>query len=106
MHHRPLAELPVIAPAAEPDALYSDAAEAVAELKRRYAAVTAFLRANFAEVMAGAAPEGRYRAFYPSVEVSIGSFAKVDSRLSFGHVTEPGRYVTSITRPSRDACWR
>ena len=98
-HSHPLAELPVIAPAPEPPRLYSDAAEAVAELRRRYDAATGFLRARFAEVMAGATPEGRYRAYYPLVSVSTGSFAKVDSRLSFGHVTEPGTYSTTITRP-------
>ena len=51
----------------------------------------AFLRRHFAAVMAGEAPAGRYRAFYPQVSLTTASFAKVDSRLSFGHVTEPGR---------------
>ena len=31
--------------------------------------------------------------------MTTSSFAKVDSRLSFGHVTEPGLYETTITRP-------
>ncbi len=96
---QPLAELPVVAPASAPDALYTDAAEAVAELQRRYGAATEFLRRHFARVMAGERPEGRYRAYYPMVSITTGSFAKVDSRLSFGHVTEPGTYATSITRP-------
>jgi AMP nucleosidase len=95
----PLVELPVVAPPTEPDSLFTDAAEAVAEIARRYDRATEFLRHRFAEVMGGAAPEGRYRAYYPSVAVTIGSFAKVDSRLSFGHVTEPGTYATTITRP-------
>ncbi len=100
MHHRnPLAELPVIAPKPEPDRLFTDAAEAVAEIKARYADATGFLRAHFAKVMAGGAPEGRYRAYYPSISITTGSFAKVDSRLSFGHVTEPGTYATTVTRP-------
>jgi AMP nucleosidase len=96
---KPFAELPVIAPEPEPDRLFTDAAEAVAELARRYAAATGFLRGHFARIMAGAAPEGRYRAYYPQVSVTTGSFAKADSRLSFGHVTEPGVYATTITRP-------
>jgi AMP nucleosidase len=100
MHHRqPLAELPTISPDAEPDAIFADAADAVAELARRYDAATGFLRDRFARVMAGAPPEGRYRAFYPMVSLTTGSFAKVDSRLSFGHVTEPGTYATTVTRP-------
>ena len=49
--------------------------------------------------MAGGEPEGRYRAFYPLVSLTTTSFAKVDSRLSFGHVAEPGIYETTITRP-------
>lgn len=98
-HQSPLAELPVITPETEEDRLFNDAAEAVADLTRRYEAATAFLRENFAEVMAGRPPEGRYRAFYPELSVTTGSFAKVDSRLSFGHVVEPGIYATTITRP-------
>ncbi len=95
----PLAELPLVSPKLEPDGIYDDASNAVADLQARYAAATGFLRARFGEVMAGATPEGRYRAFYPQVSLTTSSFAKVDSRLSFGHVTEPGVYETTITRP-------
>ncbi len=95
----PLPELPIIAPDPEPDRLFNEAAPAVAELERRYRDATAFLRERFAEVMEGRAPAGHYRAFYPQIGISTASFAKVDSRLSFGHVTEPGVYETTITRP-------
>ena len=94
-----LAELPLISPPQPPDELFSDAEAAVAALQVRYAEATAFLRGHFAAVMMGEAPEGRYRAFYPQVSLTTASFAKVDSRLSFGHVTEPGVYETTITRP-------
>ena len=100
MHHRrPLQELPLITPPQGSDALFSDASEAVAELQKRYHEATSFLRAHFADVMAGAPPEGRCRAYYPRVGITTASFATVDSRLSFGHVTEPGRYESTITRP-------
>ena len=100
MHHRhPLSELPLISPPPLPAAVYDDAVAAVADLRRRYEAATGFLREKFGEVMAGAPPEGRYRAFYPAVGLTTASFAKVDSRLSFGHVTEPGIYETTVTRP-------
>lgn len=100
MHQQgPLSELPVISPELEGDRLFNDAAEAVADLRRRYDLATQFLRRHFAEVMGGAAPKGRYRAFYPRVSITTASFAKVDSRLSFGHVAEPGVYATTITRP-------
>ncbi len=98
-HRNPLTELPVVSPPQMPDSVHSDPAAAVADLRARYAAATGFLRDNFRQVMQGAEPEGRYRAFYPLVSLTIGSFAKVDSRLSFGHVTEPGVYETTITRP-------
>lgn len=100
MHQRhSLAELPLKSPPPVPDGVYSDAAAAVADLRERYEAATSFLRERFAEVMAGEVPSGRFRAFYPSVSLTTASFAKVDSRLSFGHVTEPGLYETTVTRP-------
>jgi AMP nucleosidase len=43
--------------------------------------------------------EARYRAFYPEVRITTTSFAQIDSRLSFGHVAEPGTYVATVTRP-------
>ena len=66
----PLGQLPVILPPTESDVLHSDAAAAVADVRRRYDVATSFLRGHFARVMGGAAPEGRYRAFYPQVSVS------------------------------------
>src|SRR5690606_14433681 len=96
----PLPELPVIAPDTEPDRLFNDATAAVDDLRRRYDEATAFLRARFAEVMSGAAPEGHYRAFYPQIGVTTSSFAKVAPRLSFGHLTAPGAYETTATRPA------
>ena len=100
MHDRsPLAELPIVSPVQAPDEMFSEAEAAVGALRERYDAATSFLRRHFAAVMAGKVPEGRYRAFYPQVSLTTASFAKVDSRLSFGHVTEPGLYETTITRP-------
>jgi AMP nucleosidase len=94
-----LAELPLISPPPIPDEIFSDAEAVVADLQARYDTATGFLRRNFAAVMAGEPPEGHYRAFYPQISLTTSSFAKVDSRLSFGHVTEPGLYEATITRP-------
>jgi AMP nucleosidase len=100
MHHRnTLDELPVYTPEFAEESLHSDAAAAVADIQQRYARATEFLRTRFAAVMAGEAPARRYRAFYPVISLTTNSFARVDSRLSFGHVAEPGRYETTITRP-------
>ncbi len=46
-----------------------------------------------------ASPHARYRAFYPEIRLTTTSFATTDSRLSFGHVAEPGTYATTVTRP-------
>ncbi len=44
-------------------------------------------------------PDARIRAFYPELRITTKTFAAADTRLSFGHVVEPGRYSTTITRP-------
>ena len=92
-------ELPILSPIAEAAVWYQTPAEAVDALIARYDQATQFLRENFTQVMAGTAVEGRYRAFYPQAAIETTSYAKVDSRLSFGHVSEPGRYATTITHP-------
>ncbi|MEO1292140.1 MAG: AMP nucleosidase [Pseudomonadota bacterium] len=78
---------------------FTDAGEAVDALIALYEDATAWLQARFKEVMDGAAPEAHHRAYYPQVIFSTTSFARIDSRLSFGHVAEPGTYAATITRP-------
>jgi AMP nucleosidase len=84
------------APAAE---TYHDAAEAVARLEELYTQATAFLCQHFLKAMAEGAPTGRVRAFYPEILFRTSSYARVDTRLSFGHVSSPGSYRATITRP-------
>ena len=74
-------------------------AKAVAELKRIYGRNTKFLRDCFEAVGRGEAPGGRARAFYPEIRFTTTSYAQVDTRLAYGHVTAPGHYSTTITRP-------
>jgi AMP nucleosidase len=45
-------------------------------------------------------PDTRFRACYPQVRIETSSFGHADSRLSYGHVTAPGTYTTTITRPT------
>ncbi len=97
--HPGLTDLPVLTPEPLEPAQFTDAAEAVARLQALYNQATQFLRANFEAVMAGAPPKGRYRAFYPQVALTTTTHAKVDTRLAFGHVAEPGRFAINITRP-------
>jgi AMP nucleosidase len=62
-------------------------------------AATGFLTEKFNMALAGGQPAARFRAFYPEVRLTTTTFAKVDSRLSFGHVAAPGTYAATITRP-------
>ncbi len=76
-----------------------DPGEAVARLEALYATHTTYLRKRLGRVLAGHRPTARYRAFYPEIRLTVASHARVDSRLSFGHVSEPGTYAATITRP-------
>ncbi|CUX83004.1 MAG: AMP nucleosidase Amn [Roseibaca calidilacus] len=82
-----------------PHAEFTDPDAAVAKLESLYRDATQFLIAAFNDLAMGGAPKGRYRAFYPEIRFISTRFDKVDSRLSFGHVAEPGEYATTVTRP-------
>ncbi len=88
-------ELP---PAIEP-CRFDDAAKAVKALQAIYARNTEFLRNAFEAVAKGDVTPRRFRAFYPELTLSTSSFAHVDTRLAYGHVSAPGDYSTTITRP-------
>jgi AMP nucleosidase len=92
---------------------FHDAGEAVAYLVELYDAATGFLREKFRDVVQdGGMPPARYRAFYPEIRITTTTYSQVDTRLAFGHVAEPGTYMTTVTRPdlfgttcaSRSAC--
>ncbi|WP_138468521.1 AMP nucleosidase [Poseidonocella sp. HB161398] len=91
--------LPLETPPARPHRTFSDAAEAVAFLRELYDEARTFLSERFAATLTGGQARARFRAYYPEVRAVMTSYASADSRLSFGHVTEPGRYATTITRP-------
>ncbi|WP_237154522.1 AMP nucleosidase [Oryzibacter oryziterrae] len=78
---------------------FRDPEAAVALLVEIYERNTDFLRQSFAAAVKGDAPEGRIRAFYPMLRVATETHDRTDSRLSYGHVTGPGVYETTITRP-------
>ena len=92
-------ELPVAIPNFSGPHYFTDAKGAVNALCELYAQGADFLRDNFRRIMEGAAITQRYRAFYPKILVTTSSYAKVDSRLAFGHLAGPGTYETTITRP-------
>jgi AMP nucleosidase len=82
----------------EPE-LFDDARAAVDRLCELYEASAGFLRDRFLQAMVEGHPGRRLRAYYPEVRFTTASFAKVDSRLSFGHVATPGTFATTVTRP-------
>ena len=79
---------------------FTDAVAAVDELVRLYDISTTFLRSAFARYLEGKLPGHKHRAFYPEVRFRNSTFARVDSRLSYGHVDQPGLYTTTITQPA------
>src|SRR5690606_7685562 len=42
----------------------------------------------------------RVRAYYPAIRIKVDTYQEVDSRLSYGHVVEPGGYMTTVTQPA------
>ncbi|MEP4194530.1 MAG: AMP nucleosidase [Aliishimia sp.] len=79
--------------------IFHDAVAAVDRLEELYFEATSFLRTRFMQAMEHGAPANRARAFYPEVRFRTSTYAQVDTRLSFGHVSSPGSYSTTITRP-------
>jgi len=78
---------------------FIDAAAAVARLAEIYERNVSFLRAAFEAYVRGEPLDWRVRAVYPFVRITTGTHARLDSRLSYGFVSGPGIYETSVTRP-------
>ncbi|HEV7317937.1 MAG TPA: AMP nucleosidase [Ensifer sp.] len=78
---------------------FDDPAAAVDCLEALYERNTRFLCEAFEGLGKTDEPLTRYRACYPQVSIETSSFGHVDSRLSFGYVSAPGVYTTTITRP-------
>ncbi|MDO6480819.1 AMP nucleosidase [Shimia thalassica] len=95
----PAANTPVITPTVPTAEAFTDAEAAVARLEELYLEGTSFLCEKFRVVLEGGPKQKRFRAFYPEIRITTTSFAQIDSRLSFGHVAEPGTHSTTITRP-------
>jgi AMP nucleosidase len=78
---------------------FTDAAAAADRLETLYAVATGFLADQFQTTLTKGNPGRRIRAFYPEIRLTVTGFDKVDTRLSFGHVSSPGTYTTTVTRP-------
>ncbi|SEP68062.1 AMP nucleosidase [Loktanella sp. DSM 29012] len=91
--------LPLRTPDVPDAAAFTDPAAAVARLCDLYDAAAGFLTDAFQHMLNTGAADHSYRAFYPEVRLTTTSHARMDSRLAYGHVAEPGTYATTITRP-------
>jgi len=89
----------LLTPEARHAEAFSDATAAVDRLTELYTQATTFLRERFDATMKTAPESTRIRAFYPEVRFTTSSYARVDSRLAFGHVSSPGTFCATITRP-------
>ena len=78
---------------------FDNAEAAVERLELIYDLHTAFIRERFASLLKFGRLDGHVRATYPEVRIETSSYAKIDSRLAYGHVAGPGLYSTTITQP-------
>jgi AMP nucleosidase len=88
-----------LTPDQRPYQSFDNAEDAVALLRQLYDEASDFLNDHFSNAMKHGAPDGRVRAFYPEVRFTTASHVRIDTRLSFGHVSGPGTYTATITRP-------
>jgi AMP nucleosidase len=91
--------LDIIAPEPFEPVMVSDPTEAVDMLEALYERNVNFLRDAFEGIIHGAAPKGRYRAFYPEIGIETLRYDRLDTRLPYGFLSEPGQYSTTVTRP-------
>jgi len=78
---------------------YDDPEAAVNRLEELYGRATAHLSHYFNMAVSRGRPPARVRAFYPEIRLTVSTFSRADTRLSFGHVAAPGTYATTVTRP-------
>ena len=80
-------------------ARFDDPAAALAQVRHIYDTSIAHLRDQMQRFVAGHDVGQHVRACYPFVRVQTSTVARADSRLSYGFVSGPGVYDTTLTRP-------
>ncbi len=78
---------------------FQDPDKAFAAIVSLYDESVAYLRQSFDSFTKGALKEKRVRAYYPFIRIKTDTATRKDSRLSYGFVTRPGLYETTLTRP-------
>src|SRR5450755_4494214 len=80
-------------------ARFDDPAAALDQVRAIYDGSVNHLRSALQAFVGGEQLGGRVRATYPFVRVHTDTVARADSRLSYGFVSGPGTYETTLTRP-------
>ncbi len=78
---------------------FTDPGKALHWVREIYQHNTAFLRYTFEQFSQGKWDDERVRANYPYVEITTMRGPSVDNRLSYGFLSRPGTYRTTVTRP-------
>ncbi|MBX2878777.1 MAG: AMP nucleosidase [Granulosicoccus sp.] len=89
----------LITPDPCPSIHFDNGKDAVDYLIRLYQTSTGFLTGAFSDFLDGTLPPGKHRAYYPLIRFVNKTYARMDSRLSYGHVNQPGVYTTTVTQP-------
>jgi AMP nucleosidase len=90
--------MPLVPPYIAP-ARFDDPAAALSQVRAIYDNSIAHLRGALQSFVGGDDLGARVRACYPFVRVHTDTVARADSRLSYGFVSGPGTYETTLTRP-------
>ncbi|MCB9988900.1 MAG: AMP nucleosidase [Rhodospirillales bacterium] len=78
---------------------FSDPHAAFSAVKEIYDTHVSYLRESFSAFADGAIPTKKVRACYPYIKITTDKIRRSDSRLSYGLVSRPGTYITTVTRP-------
>jgi len=78
---------------------FKDAGEALEAIEEIYQAHVGYLREAFDDFAKGDIPEKRVSACYPILSLQTNTVERQDTRLSYGFVSRPGHYETTLTRP-------
>ncbi len=78
---------------------FDDPVAALAQVQTIYQSSINHLRDALTRFVSGGALTSHVRACYPFVRVRTDTVARADSRLSYGFVSGPGTYETTLTRP-------
>ena len=78
---------------------FKDPESAFAAVEEIYNHNVKFLCDSLHRFADGEKPPGKIEAFYPYIRVKTETARRSDSRLSYGFVTKPGVYETTVTRP-------